>query len=284
VALRGEFDGHRFCAEAIAKGAGGVLIESGQAREMFLPGAGCVMEVPDTLKALQRIARTHRRRFEVPVIAITGSNGKTSTKEMTAAILATRLRTLKTEGNLNNLIGLPLMLLRLDATHDVAVLELGMNHRGEIRAMTQICDPTIGVMTNVGPAHIEHFRDVDEIARAKGELFRTMVRDDRRERRRPAGGAAVRGLAPAALLRPERRSPDRAERIIPAGSRATFTLVAGGRHARHASRAGRPQRRQRRRGRAPPSPWAWPLEVAEGLASRRTRSGGRIMKLGGASS
>jgi len=161
VALRGaNFDGHRFCAEAIAKKAGGVLIESGRARELDLPGDACVIEAPDTLRALQRIARAHRRRFDIPVIAITGSNGKTSTKEMAAAILGTRLRTLKTEGNLNNLIGLPLMLLRLDERHDAAVLELGMNHRGEIRDMTRICDPTIGVITNVGPAHVEHFRNV----------------------------------------------------------------------------------------------------------------------------
>jgi UDP-N-acetylmuramoyl-tripeptide--D-alanyl-D-alanine ligase len=287
VALRGEkFDGHRFCAEAIAKGAGGVLIQSGLAREMALPGAGCVIEVPDTLKALQRIARTHRRRFDVPVIAITGSNGKTSTKEMTAAILGTRLRTLKTEGNLNNLIGLPLMLLRLDATHDVAVLELGMNHRGEIRQMTRLCDPTIGVITNVGPAHIEHFRDVDDIARAKGELFRTMrpgtivVNADDPRVVRQSRGLPHRRLS----FGLKRRARIRAERITSRGVEGqTFTLVAGGRRTR--VRLPAPGLHSVANALAAAGAafavGLGPLEVVEGLASfENTKWRMQIMKLG----
>lgn len=287
VALRGaNFDGHRFCAEALAKQAGGVLIESGRARELDLPGEGCAIEVPDTLEALQRIARAHRRRFDIPVIAITGSNGKTSTKEMTAAILGTRLRALKTEGNLNNLIGLPLMVLRLDAAHDVAVLELGMNHRGEIREMTRICDPTIGVITNVGPAHTEHFRDIEAIGRAKGELFRTMrpgtivVNADDPRVVRQARGLPHRRIT----FGLERRARIRAERIASRGVEGqAFTLVASGKRTRISLPA--PGRHSVANALAAAGAafavGLGPLEVAEGLASfENTKWRMQIMKLG----
>ncbi len=287
VALRGaNFDGHRFCAAALAKRAGGVLVESGLAGEIDRPGEGCVIEAPDTLQALQRIARAHRKRFDIPVIAISGSNGKTSTKEMTAAILGTRLRTLKTEGNLNNLIGLPLMLLRLDGSHDVAVLELGMNHRGEIRDMTRICDPTIGVLTNVGPAHIEHFRDLDDIARAKGELFRTMRpgtivvnADDPRVVRQARGLPHRRisfGLARRARIRGERivsrGTEGQAFSLVAGGKRTRVTLPAPGRHnvSNALAAAG-----------AAFAVGLGPLEVAEGLAFfENTKWRMQIMKLG----
>jgi UDP-N-acetylmuramoyl-tripeptide--D-alanyl-D-alanine ligase len=287
VALRGpHFDGHGFCAEAIAKKAGGVLIESGRAQELDLPGDACVIEAPDTLAALQRIARAHRKRFDIPVIAITGSNGKTSTKEMTAAILGTRLRTLKTEGNLNNLIGLPLMLLRLDERHDAAVLELGMNHRGEIRDMTRICEPTIGVITNVGPAHIEHFRHLDDIARAKGELFRTMRpgtivvnADDPRVVQQARGLPHRRlsfGLSARARIRAERIVSRGVEGqvfpLVHAGKRTRVHLPAPGRHSVSNALA------------ATGAAFALglgPLEVAEGLASfENTKWRMQIMKVG----
>ena len=287
VALRGaNFDGHRFCAEAIEKKARGVLIESGRARELDFPGDACVIEAPDTLRALQRIARAHRRRFDIPVIAITGSNGKTSTKEMAAAILGTRLRTLKTEGNLNNLIGLPLMLLRLDEGHDAAVLELGMNHRGEIRDMTRICDPTIGVITNVGPAHVEHFRNVDDIARAKGELYRTMRpgtivvnADD------PRVVAQARGLPHRRLSFGLRaRARIRAERIVSRGIEGeAFTLVHAGRRTRVSLPA--PGRHSVSNALAAAGAafavGLGPLEVAEGLAAfENTKWRMQIMKVG----
>ncbi len=233
VALIGkQFDGHRFCAEALRRGAAGVMVEAGRARGLDLPADARAIEVDNTLRALGRMARAHRRRLDIPVIAITGSNGKTSTKEMAAAILGTRLRVLKTEGNLNNLIGLPLTLFRLDETHDVAVLELGMNHAGEIRDMTRICDPTVGVITNIGPAHIEHFGSLEGIARAKGELYRTMRRgtivvnaDD------PRAAAQARATDHRRItFGVARRARIRAERIRRDGIDAQrFTLVAGGR-------------------------------------------------------
>ncbi len=236
VAIRGlRFDGHRFCAEALRKGAGGVLIEAGRARTLRLPRGRPVIGVPDTIRALGRIARTHRRAFDIPVIAITGSNGKTSTKEMAAAILRHRFRVLKTEGNLNNLIGLPLTLLRLRAGHEAAVVELGMNHAGEIRDMTRICEPTVGVITNVGPAHAEHFSNVDAIARAKGELYRSIrggtivVNADDPRVVRQARGVKARRITFATAG----RAHVRAERVQPKGiAGQVFTLVVNGKRRR----------------------------------------------------
>lgn len=236
VALRGHrFDGHEFCREAIRKGAGGVLIETGRLRGKSLPAAARVIEVRDTLRALGRIARTHRRRFDIPVIAITGSNGKTTTKEMAAAVIGRQYRVLKTEGNLNNLIGLPLSLLRLGPEHEIAVLELGMNHSGEVRDMTRICEPSVGVITNVGPAHTENFRSIDEVARAKGELFRTMregtivVNADDALIVKLAKGLPHRRISFGIA----RRARLRAEGIRRKGiGGLSFTLVSGGRRTR----------------------------------------------------
>ncbi|GAH67685.1 unnamed protein product, partial [marine sediment metagenome] len=126
------------------------------------------------MQALQETAMFLRQQFRVPLVAVTGSNGKTSTKEMIASILSCRGQVLKTEGNLNNLIGLPLTLCRLSSQVDSVVLELGMNALGEIRKLTKICQPDIGVITNIGPAHIGHLGSMEEISRAKGELFEEM--------------------------------------------------------------------------------------------------------------
>ena len=287
VALVGkQFDGHRFCAEALQRGAAGVMARQGRTRGLHLPANARVIEVDETLRALGRMARAHRRRIDIPVVAITGSNGKTSTKEMAAAILETRFRVLKTEGNLNNLIGLPLTLLRLDETHDVAVLELGMNHAGEIRDMTRICDPTVGVITNVGPAHIEHFASLEAIARAKGELCRTMRR----------GTIVVNADDPRVVAQARatphrritfgviRRAQIRAERIRRDGIDAQrFTLVAGGR--RTPIRLPAPGRHSLSNALAAAgSAFAvglGPLEVGEGLARfENTKWRMQIMKLG----
>ncbi|MDP3938331.1 MAG: UDP-N-acetylmuramoyl-tripeptide--D-alanyl-D-alanine ligase [Deltaproteobacteria bacterium] len=236
VALRGErFDGHKFCREALTKGAGGVLVERDRARALRLPGGAVVIEAANTLRALGRIAREHRRRFDIPVIAITGSNGKTTTKEMAAAVIGRRFRILKTEGNLNNLIGLPLTLMGLGPAHEVAVLELGMNHSGEIRDLTRICEPTVGVITNVGPAHIENFRSLDGIGRAKGELYRTMrggtivVNADDPRAVEQARGLRLKRIT-FGIDRPARL---RAERIRRKDTTSlSFTLVAGGKRTR----------------------------------------------------
>ena len=138
-----------------------------------------LLRVDDTLKALGDLAQFWRRRHSrVKVVAITGSNGKTTAKEMTAGILSGHFRILKTEGNLNNLIGLPLMLLRLSPDHEVAVLEMGMNVAGEIRKLKKIAEPQISLITNIGRAHLEFLGSLEGIARAKGELWTGLKADD----------------------------------------------------------------------------------------------------------
>lgn len=181
-ALKGpHFDGHRFCETAFQKGAWGVVTESpltGSGRtNPFVAGSSSptwVFQVSDTLKSLGDIAQWWRRQFDIPCVAITGSNGKTTTKEMAAAILATQWNTLKTEGNFNNLIGLPLMLNRLGKDHQAAVFEIGMNAAGEIRRLTEIADPTVGAVTNASAAHLEKLQTVEAVAEAKAELYETM--------------------------------------------------------------------------------------------------------------
>jgi UDP-N-acetylmuramoyl-tripeptide--D-alanyl-D-alanine ligase len=173
VALHGErFDGNDFIDEVIAGGAAGVVCDEGRA--LARPGV-VFFEVRDTLRALGDLAAAHRRGFDVPVIAITGSNGKTTTKNLLRSILATAYggadRVLATEGNLNNLIGMPLTLLTLAARHRAAILEMGMNAFGEIARLTEIAAPTLGLITCVAPAHLEGLGSIEGVARAKGELF-----------------------------------------------------------------------------------------------------------------
>ncbi|MDF1613426.1 UDP-N-acetylmuramoyl-tripeptide--D-alanyl-D-alanine ligase [Desulfurivibrio dismutans] len=172
IALRGEnFDGHQFAAEVIHKGAAGLVLEKTPTEPVPVP----VVLVPDTLQALGDLAHYRRLQMkELTVLAITGSSGKTTVKEMTAAVMEQgwgRQRVLKTRGNLNNLIGLPLSLLPVDAHHQAAVLEMGMNRFGEIARMTEIAQPDIACITNVQEAHLAGLVDVDGVARAKGELF-----------------------------------------------------------------------------------------------------------------
>ncbi|HEX9079886.1 MAG TPA: UDP-N-acetylmuramoyl-tripeptide--D-alanyl-D-alanine ligase [Desulfuromonadaceae bacterium] len=182
VPLRGErFDGHAFIAEVAAKGVTTVLAEEAwQATHQVPSGAACIA-VPDTLVALGNLAAAWRRRFTIPLIGITGSNGKTTTKEMLAAILEQTGPGLKTQGNLNNLIGLPQMLFRLRPEHRWAVLEMGMSEPGEIDRLAEIALPRVGVVLNAFPAHLESMGSVENVARAKGELLLRL----------PAGGCAV---------------------------------------------------------------------------------------------
>jgi len=168
VALRGErHDGQAFVPDAVARGAAGVL-----ARELpaDLPAGVAAFAVSDTLAALQRLAAGRRDRRRAKVIGITGSVGKTTTKEIAAAVLATRYPVLKNEANYNNEIGLPLTLLQLGHRHKRAVLEMGMYAQGEIRALCEIARPEVGVVTNVGPSHLERLGSLEAIAAAKAEL------------------------------------------------------------------------------------------------------------------
>jgi UDP-N-acetylmuramoyl-tripeptide--D-alanyl-D-alanine ligase len=178
VALRGErFDGHRFVERALEKGAHGALVEKPPPKDLLRNYQAAVVLVPDTLKALGDLAAGWRRRFPAPVGVLTGSNGKTTTKEMTMAILRLCFSCLWSPGNFNNRIGLPLTLLMLKPEHERVVLEMGMNEPGEIRELTRIAQPQAGALLNVGPAHLERFASVEAVAEAKGEMLEVMPRD-----------------------------------------------------------------------------------------------------------
>jgi UDP-N-acetylmuramoyl-tripeptide--D-alanyl-D-alanine ligase len=170
VALSGDnFDGHEFVRRAGSLGAVGAIVSRPIACE--LPQIVVPQENGGTLAALQKLAASWRADFKLPVVAVTGSNGKTTTKQMLAAILRARGPVLATEGNLNNHIGVPLTLLRLRAEHATAVIEMGANHPGEIAALVEIARPDMGVVTQAGDAHLEGFGSREGVARAKGELF-----------------------------------------------------------------------------------------------------------------
>lgn len=168
IAIRGErFDGHAFVADVLAKGAAGVVVEKAGRGG----GTAAVIEVTETTRALQDLARFVRRQSGARIVAITGSAGKTTTKEICAEMLSAKYRVFRNKGNLNNHIGLPLSLLELRSGPDVAVVELGMNHPGEISTLVGIAQPEVRVWTNVGDAHIGFFASADAIADAKGELL-----------------------------------------------------------------------------------------------------------------
>lgn len=181
VAIKGDtHDGHSFTGDVIERGVSGLLID--RTKTHTLPGKeptdGIVcVTVNDTIKALGDLAAFHRKRSRAAVVAITGSNGKTSTRKMTAEVVSRRFSTLSTYGNLNNHIGLPLTLLNLSVDHKWAVLELGMNHPGEIKRLGEICSPDIGVITNIGPAHLEGLGSLDAVMHAKGELLEEIKPD-----------------------------------------------------------------------------------------------------------
>ncbi len=180
IALKGgRFDGHQYALEALGKEAGGVLIEEKRVGDFRWNGdrSKTVITVRDTLQALGDLARSRRRRYGPTVVGVTGSNGKTTTKEMIAACLQTSFRVLKTSGNFNNLIGLPLTLLSLTEKERVVVLEMGMNVPGEVRRLTEIAEPDVGLITNIQEVHLEGMGSLEALALEKGELFRKMKRN-----------------------------------------------------------------------------------------------------------
>lgn len=166
-------DGHVFVPEAVARGAAGALVTRLEFADRIDRDAAVIF-ANDTTKALQNLAKWHRRRFPCPIIAVTGSNGKTTTKDLTWSILSVKYQTLRSEGSKNNHIGLPLTLLKLDQNTEAAVVELGTSAFGEIRDLVSICSPDIGCITNIGPAHLEFFGNVANVAQAKAELLEGM--------------------------------------------------------------------------------------------------------------
>ncbi|KPJ60050.1 MAG: hypothetical protein AMJ46_08670 [Latescibacteria bacterium DG_63] len=180
VALRGtNFDGHDFVEQALSKGAPVALVaDEWAASDEGAKCKGPLLTVRDTLAAFQELGKYNRIRVNPRVIAVTGSNGKTTTKDMIAAVSSSTYRTAKTEGNLNNQFGVPITLLRLSPGVEVAVVEMGMNHPGEIRHLAGLCMPCVGIITNATPAHLEGTGTVHDVARAKSELAEDLGRDD----------------------------------------------------------------------------------------------------------
>ncbi len=229
-AVKGErMDGHDFVSQALEKGALAAVIRKDQLARYS--STTRLLTVDDTLTALQTLASAVRRLWGKPLIGVTGSTGKTTTKEAIAHVLSTRFRVLKSEGNFNNHFGLPLMLLKIEPEHDIAVIEMGMSHAGEIAALAKIAQPEIGVVTNVAPVHLEFFDSVAGIARAKYELVQAL----------PATGVAVlnaddeyvsqfgRDFRGKVVLYGLRASADvRGENIQPMGSEGSaFDVVVG---------------------------------------------------------
>jgi len=172
VALKGErFDGHDFLEEAERRGASALMVEKGARRKIPM------VFVDDTTVGLQRLAASYRDRFPVRTVAVAGSNGKTGTKELVAAVLGVRFSVLKSEGNLNNHIGVPLGLMRLDASHQLGVFEIGTNHPGELKPLAEMIRPVVGVITTIGEEHLEFFHDLEGVAREEGTLAEMLPRE-----------------------------------------------------------------------------------------------------------
>jgi len=171
-ALSGEnFDGNGFAATAISKGARLAVVDK---KEYFKDSN--YLLVDNTLKALQNLAKMHRKQFKIPVIGITGTNGKTTTKELISAVLSSKKNTLSTEGNLNNHIGVPLTLLKITKNNEIAVIEMGANHREEIKNLCKLAEPNYGLITNIGKAHLEGFGSFNGIVDAKKELYYSIAK------------------------------------------------------------------------------------------------------------
>jgi len=205
-------DAHRYLDQAFTAGAGALLVQSDRIEDTKLPERVPVIALADTTRGIADLARHHRRGFEGTLVALTGSSGKTTTKEMVASVLETQGPCLKTQGNLNNEFGVPLTLLSREDEHERAVIELGMNHRGEIERLAAIVQPDIALVTNIGTAHIEYLGSQTEIAAEKGDLFAALSDDGtavvnwddarvRKQSARAAGAVLSYGTNPDAEIR-----------------------------------------------------------------------------------
>ncbi len=166
-ALKGDsFDGNKFAAAALEKGCSWAVVDEAE----YANDPRCIL-VDDCLATLKQLARYHRRQFDIPVIGITGTNGKTTTKELVSAVLAKEYNVMHTEGNFNNDIGVPKTLLRLNADHEIAVVEMGASHPGDIKTLVETVEPDYGLITNVGRAHLQGFGSFEGVVKTKGELY-----------------------------------------------------------------------------------------------------------------
>jgi UDP-N-acetylmuramoyl-tripeptide--D-alanyl-D-alanine ligase len=171
IALKGEsFDGNQFAVQALEKGCAVAIVSDEQVYNSYTGDKQMIL-VPDTLQAYKDMAREHRRRFDIPVIAITGTNGKTTTKELVRAVLAERYDEMATEGNFNNDVGVPKTLFRLSVMDEIAVIEMGASHPGDIKTLAETAEPTCGLITNVGKAHLQGFGSLEGVIKTKGELY-----------------------------------------------------------------------------------------------------------------
>ena len=170
-AIRGDrYDGHKFIEVAVSKGAAGVVVSKACKKNSGFPS----IIIKDTLSALQGFAKYYRSKYDITVIGVTGSNGKTTTKDLLSSIISTRAKAISTEGNLNNHVGVPLTLFRLDRSHKYCIIEMGANHTGEIAKLTEIAKPSCGIITNIGLAHIGNFGTLKKILESKMELFNNL--------------------------------------------------------------------------------------------------------------
>lgn len=248
VAIRGpRHDGHNFVAAALQAGAEAALVATDRISGYPEEIRSRLFSVGDTLEALQDLARAVRRAWGKRIAAVTGSVGKTTTKEILAALLGAKIRVLKSEGNLNNEYGLPLTLLRIEPEDKAAVVELGMSHRGELRRLAEIAEPEVGVVTRVAPVHLEFFSSIDEIALAKRELIEGLAREDRvavlnaddprvaRFAEVAPGRVLTFGCGPTAQFRAEKIQDNGAAgsefEFVGPGERAQLTLALPGRHS-----------------------------------------------------
>ena len=248
-AIRGpRFDGHQFVGQVLERGAAGAVVEPAFFASAPVEWRPALLTVPDTRRALQTLAREVRRQWGKRLVAVTGSTGKSTTKEMIAAILSRRFRVLRSPGNLNNDYGLSLALLGLELEHEVAVMELAMSAAGEIARLARLAEPEVGVVTNVAPAHLQFFDSIDAIALAKRELIDYLAttgpravavlnEDDERVRKFGEGfpgRIATFGFSPKAAFRATEVRPGvgigTAFRVITAKWEAGFTLPLPGRH------------------------------------------------------